>query len=299
MSAAQVMHKIEPKPETPGLLLKLVEVMGAVDHVEKSGKNVAQGYSYMRATDLMHAVRKELASRKVLMATSVTSQDRWEGTTQKGGVMYYCSLVLEFSFHDAETGETLGPLRAIGWGSDTGDKAPYKALTGALKYALRAQFLIPDDSDPESDKGEQPATTPKTNPKSTDSPKPTPPVNTGLRLTEAQMAAYQGEQLPTKEGEEATLLIKVTGCVEGNTHAQRLVNFHTYYDNFDHRAGCFKPRLNEVLDQQVGIPNITVKVKRVVAKGKSYLNIEDIVGPGAPQSAVAATEITDADYVPF
>ena len=39
---------------------------------------------------------------------------------------------------------------------DSGDKAIYKAMTGALKYALRMNFLIPDELDPENDNHEEP-----------------------------------------------------------------------------------------------------------------------------------------------
>jgi hypothetical protein len=123
------------------------------------------------------------------------------------------------------------------------------------------------------------------------------PVNIGLKLTEDQILAYTGPKLPTEDGQEEVLTIKVTGCVEGNTHVQRLVNFHTYYDNLEHRAACFKPRIFPVLDNQVGVPNVTIRIRRVKAKGKSYLNIEDI--EGLPQPVTQATEITDADYVPF
>src|SRR5574340_328981 len=44
----------------------------------------------------------------------------------------------------------------IGEGQDRGDKATYKAMTGATKYALLKLFLIPTGDDPEKDEDEQP-----------------------------------------------------------------------------------------------------------------------------------------------
>ena len=41
-----------------------------------------------------------------------------------------------------------------GEGADTGDKAPYKAMTGALKYALLQSFLLASGDDPEDERGE-------------------------------------------------------------------------------------------------------------------------------------------------
>jgi hypothetical protein len=39
----------------------------------------------------------------------------------------------------------------IGEGQDAGDKGPYKAMTGAQKYALMKTFMIPTGDDPEAD----------------------------------------------------------------------------------------------------------------------------------------------------
>ena len=65
-----------------------------------------------------------------------------------------CSLHIQGTFTDNESGECLSSS-AIGWGADTQDKAPYKAMTGALKYLLRTTFLIPDELDPENESKER------------------------------------------------------------------------------------------------------------------------------------------------
>ena len=41
-----------------------------------------------------------------------------------------------------------------GEGADPGDKAPYKALTGALKYALLQSFLLATGDDPEDERAD-------------------------------------------------------------------------------------------------------------------------------------------------
>ena len=46
-------------------------------------------------------------------------------------------------------------FQSIGTGADSGDKAPYKATTGAIKYALLTAFLIPTGDDPENDSGDR------------------------------------------------------------------------------------------------------------------------------------------------
>ncbi len=42
--------------------------------------------------------------------------------------------------------------KVAGQGLDAGDKAPYKAMTGALKYALLQSFLLATGDDPEDER---------------------------------------------------------------------------------------------------------------------------------------------------
>jgi len=142
---------MEAELRTGKLAAKLVRIMAAVDHVEKRGRNEKQNYNFVRAADLYHEVRKAFIEQQVFMTADVVSQERWTQPTQSGGTMNYCSLRVAFTFYDGETGASIGPVHGCGWGSDVGDKAVYKCMTGALKYAARTNFMVPDDSDPEED----------------------------------------------------------------------------------------------------------------------------------------------------
>ena len=59
--------------------------------------------------------------------------------------------VMNYRFVDARSGEELS-VRVAGEGADAGDKAPYKAMTGALKYALLQSFLLSTGDDPEDER---------------------------------------------------------------------------------------------------------------------------------------------------
>ena len=68
------------------------------------------------------------------------------------GSMQAVDVKMQFSFFDGDAPEVAPVvLHSYGTGTDKGDKAVYKAMTGALKYGLRHAFLIPDESDPEGD----------------------------------------------------------------------------------------------------------------------------------------------------
>ena len=138
---------------------KLVAAMGEIDAVTKEGKNELQKYKYVRAADVANEVRKVLVKHKIAFTYSTGNHERWtvdridRQTGNVIGQMNYSNLEVHFTFTDAESGEQI-TLNGIGCGQDTGEKAVYKAMTGALKYALRMNFIIPDESDPENEKEE-------------------------------------------------------------------------------------------------------------------------------------------------
>lgn len=148
MAAATVVN-VPPKGST-NLASKLIAAMEQVGVVEKRGNNQKQGYRFVKATDVANEVRQALIQSKVAFTYDIESEERWEKATNAGGVLFFCGLRVRGDFTDSETGEVLSG-RAIGWGADSLDKAPYKAMTGALKYLLRMNFLIPDEEDPETD----------------------------------------------------------------------------------------------------------------------------------------------------
>lgn len=146
---------VVPPAATPrGLMMKLAEVMACVDRVAKNGVNATQGYNYAMAADIYDAVRSELARRFVLMVPRMEKCDFTDLPTKAGGTQKLCTVYVRFEFTDCETGEVL-PITSIGQGTDSGDKAAYKAMTGATKQCLIQTFLIPTGEDPENEKPER------------------------------------------------------------------------------------------------------------------------------------------------
>lgn len=137
-------------PDKPcGITYRMIEAMKRIEAIEKKGHNSVQGYYFVRSADVANEVRKALIELHIGFNYDVLDTQHWERSTKSGGTMQLCQLTVQVTFTDMETGQTVSS-RVIGWGSDTDDKAPYKAMTGALKYALRMNFMIPDEAaDPE------------------------------------------------------------------------------------------------------------------------------------------------------
>lgn len=137
--------------QAKSLVGKLAEAFANVGGLEKKGKNVLQNYAYLKAADVAKAIRHQLFERGVIMTSDVENTQWSEFQTMKGSRMTVCRLTVRFTFYDSDSKETIS-FRGSSEAFDSGDKASYKAITGALKYALRTAGLIPDEKDdPEAD----------------------------------------------------------------------------------------------------------------------------------------------------
>ncbi|UTI41074.1 ERF family protein [Niallia sp. RD1] len=132
------------------LVKKLSEVMQEVKYIEKKGFNAFHKYKYATESDVAEKIREVLAEKIVMMIPNMTNHNVREHVNAKGKTEYIVTVDMEFTFYDGETGETI-VFNMAGEGQDAGDKAVYKAITGAQKYALMKVFMIPTGDDPEGD----------------------------------------------------------------------------------------------------------------------------------------------------
>ena len=140
----------ESKPKK-SLIAKLADACDSVGGVDKKGTNDRQGYKYVRAADVAKAIRHELFTRGILLIADEKEIKQEEIQTNAGGKMRHLTLTVQYTLYDGESGESLTST-AFGIAMDSGDKAIYKAKTGALKYFLRGLGIIPDEKDdPEAD----------------------------------------------------------------------------------------------------------------------------------------------------
>ena len=132
---------------------KLHKIYSEIDHIDKTGFNKSQSYKYLKSVDVLHAIRKALIELKIyaeinfdFVGAPYTIAREKAPNAPFTAVNARCSIV----FHDLETNEKI-TSSGLGTGCDTSDKAPYKAQTGGLKYAIKNAFLVPDEADPEAD----------------------------------------------------------------------------------------------------------------------------------------------------
>jgi len=137
-------------PVRPNLRQKLAEVRRRIDYVQKRGHNELCNYSYVTAADIAGAIGDLLAELGVVVIPRL-EEITYESAAGRGETIRMARVVMAYTFADVDSGEEL-VAKVAGQGHDPGDKAPYKAMTGALKYALLQSFLLATGDDPEDER---------------------------------------------------------------------------------------------------------------------------------------------------
>jgi hypothetical protein len=129
---------------------KLAKVRRRIGYIQKRGHNERFNYSYVTAADIAGSVGDILSELGVVVIPSLENIT-YESTAGRGEVTRMARVVMAYTFSDVDSGEAI-VAKVAGQGLDAGDKAPYKAMTGALKYALLQSFLLATGDDPEDER---------------------------------------------------------------------------------------------------------------------------------------------------
>jgi hypothetical protein len=132
---------------------KLAVVRRRISYVQKRGHNERKNYNYVTAADIAGAVGDILAELGVVVVPRLESISHEPSRMARSEVEHVAHVVMAYTFMDVDTVEEI-TVKVAGEGLDAGDKAPYKAMTGALKYALLQSFLLATGDDPEDERGE-------------------------------------------------------------------------------------------------------------------------------------------------
>ena len=134
---------------TRPLASKISNILGKLGRVHKSGRNSFHNYDYATESDVADALRQHLSAEGVCIFPSVVDA-KVETVTDRNKSATLATVTLELTFVDGESGDAM-TTRWIGQGIDQGDKAYYKAYTGAFKYGLMKTFMVSTGDEPEQD----------------------------------------------------------------------------------------------------------------------------------------------------
>ena len=118
--------------------------------LQRKSKNNYDNYTYFSEAQYKQLFTELFPRYGLELKFTVDSYDTFEGTEkQANGRM----TTLKFTLMDTETGFSEDSI-VVGEGIDKGDKAGYKAYTGALKYYLANTFMVATGDDPEKESPE-------------------------------------------------------------------------------------------------------------------------------------------------
>lgn len=128
----------------------LAKAQAEFKSVAKSGQNNQQGYRYPVLDDYMAVVKPSLAKHGLALTSSVEDISELETRETRSGSKQYGVRVRVVTRLLHASGQWI-EVGAWGEGLDTGDKAVYKAVTGARKYGVASLLSLATSDDPERD----------------------------------------------------------------------------------------------------------------------------------------------------
>ena len=135
--------------ESPMIYGAIVDAMGQINAISKDRRNSTQGFQYRGIDDVMNELHGVLAKCGIFIVPTVLEEQRSEGKTSKGGILYYTRLKIKFTYY-AKDGSFIESV-VIGEAMDSGDKASNKALSVGMKYSLLQVFCIPTEESKDPD----------------------------------------------------------------------------------------------------------------------------------------------------
>lgn len=135
------------------LIQKIANIQSGQKELIKEGSNKQQNYKYLTEAQVKSSLRKPLADAGIIIIPSYEIIREWDEKSSRGSTLHYANVIGNFKLTDGQN-ELNGTMP--GTGMDPGDKAIYKAETGAQKNFLMQLFLMSTGNDPEIESQSQP-----------------------------------------------------------------------------------------------------------------------------------------------
>jgi len=138
----------EKEDRTKSLIAVLSLIQSEVGKIVKDGKNTKQGFGYVSEAQVKAKLQNKLAEHGIMFIPSYQLIDSWSTQSQRGANLNFVSVMGTFTLTNGSE-SVMGSMPGIGM--DSGDKAIYKAETGAQKNFLMQLFLMSTGNDPDDD----------------------------------------------------------------------------------------------------------------------------------------------------
>lgn len=135
------------------LAQKIAKIRRELKYTEKRGFNAFHRYNYVMAEDIAAELGKTLAEHNIIIRRDDLDVQYAEVKNAKNEPEIEARVVCSYILIDGDSDDSIAYASA-GAGRDKGDKAIYKAWTGAFKYFFIQAFSMPLGADPEEHDGQ-------------------------------------------------------------------------------------------------------------------------------------------------
>ena len=128
---------------------KIARATGAMGAIKKNGTNQDQNWSFITEADIKASIRRVMPEYGfAIFPKDIQIVNRYERKTSRGTIWYFYDILQIFTITD---GKESIDVKAMGTGSDNGDKALNKAMTIAFKNMEKQLFNVSDSHDEDPD----------------------------------------------------------------------------------------------------------------------------------------------------
>lgn len=121
---------------------RILSVMAEVDYIQKGEKRVANQYRFCSHDQVTATIHPQLVKHGIMIIPTIKERKQDGNRTE---------ILLEVKFINIDNPTDYFVVDALGYGIDTSDKGPGKAVSYAYKYALLKTFALETGDDPDQD----------------------------------------------------------------------------------------------------------------------------------------------------
>ena len=199
---------VRTSPEIDKLIPALIAARKVITATPKHGRNKHFGYDYAPFEDHVAAVEGPLAENGLAILCTIANHSLETVSNRRVAIV---NLMMRIAHESGQWYE----IDCVGEGHDSGDKAIYKAITGARKYGLQCLLNLRSADDPEKDSNLD------GKPLAPDEPKSAPPRSASAAKPSSKPSPSDATLPQPADGESGDGVFRVLGVdsKEGNAKA--------------------------------------------------------------------------------
>ena len=232
---------------TKNIYQRMSDISNSLQYLQKDGVNQSQRYKFVSESAVTLAASEKMAENGVYMHFTCVEQKMTEISINNKSAID-CLVTVDVEYINVDEPDQRVKSTFFGTGRDYGDKAIYKAITGAMKYAITKTFMISTGEDPEHDKGD---------------------TQNQAQATHRQPQPAQHRQSPVPDKIDVTNIDVINGTCEKSKYYQTMYSKVQSANDVEYVRKCYTEVSN---DKTINEASKTWLLDLIKTQGKNLAN---------------------------